>query len=65
MKDWAVEHVEDINKFAVLESGYLGLVTPNNGLELSDGIIRLKGSDGQELGTFWKDGTTWITLQNM
>ncbi|HPC07024.1 MAG TPA: Ni/Fe hydrogenase subunit alpha, partial [Anaerolineaceae bacterium] len=52
MKDWAAEHIEDINKFAVLESGYLGLVTPNNGLELSDGIIRLKDSQGQELERF-------------
>lgn len=52
MKDWAIKNAEDINKFAVLESGHFGLVTPENGLELYDGDIRLIGRDGNELEKF-------------
>ncbi len=58
MKDWAADHMEDINKFAVLRSGYFGLVTPNNGLELSDGTIRLKDAEGNELEHF--DGRNYL-----
>jgi NAD-reducing hydrogenase large subunit len=52
MKDWAASHQEDINKFAVFPSGYLGLVTPDNGLELYDGDVRLIDSCGAELEHF-------------
>jgi len=52
MKDWASRNMEDINKFAVFKTGYFGLVTPENGLELSNGNIRLVGSDGQHLENF-------------
>jgi NAD-reducing hydrogenase large subunit len=48
-KDWAEKNYEDIWKFAVFPTGYMGLVTPENGLELYDGEIRLKGRDGVEL----------------
>src|SRR5512132_1236082 len=41
MKDWSERNMEDINKFAVFPTGYLGLTTPENGLELYDGNIRL------------------------
>ncbi len=58
MKDWAAANMEDINKFAVLTSGYFGQVTPNNGLELYDGNIRLIGSDGSELECF--DGRNYL-----
>ncbi len=58
MKDWASDHVEDINKFAVLKSGYFGLVTPNNGLEFSDGMIRLIDSNGKQLEQF--DGRNYL-----
>jgi len=52
MKDWAEKNMEDINKFAVFPTGYFGLVTPENGLELYDGDIRLISRDGAELERF-------------
>ncbi|NMB87180.1 MAG: Ni/Fe hydrogenase subunit alpha [Chloroflexi bacterium] len=51
-KDWAARNQEDIDKFAVLKSGYLGLVTPDNALELYDGDVRLIDVDGVELEKF-------------
>jgi len=52
MKDWAKRNAEDVNKFAVLTTGYFGLVTPQNGLELYDGQIRLVDSTGSQLERF-------------
>ena len=52
MKDWAEKNQEDIQKFAVFSSGYLGLVTPEGGLELYDGDCRLIGADGKQLEQF-------------
>jgi NAD-reducing hydrogenase large subunit len=52
MKDWASKNAEDIGKFAVFPTGYLGLTTPGNGLELYDGDIRLIRRDGAELERF-------------
>lgn len=52
IKDWAQQNLEDINKFAVFPTGYFGLTTPNNGLELYDGDIRLIGRDGSQLEHF-------------
>ena len=52
MKDWAERNMEDINKFAVFPTGYFGLVTPQNGLELYDGDIRLIDQQGQDLERF-------------
>ncbi|HEX7475385.1 MAG TPA: nickel-dependent hydrogenase large subunit, partial [Dehalococcoidales bacterium] len=43
---------------AVFPTGYFGLVTPDNGLELYDGNIRLIGSDGSQLENF--DGRTYL-----
>jgi NAD-reducing hydrogenase large subunit len=51
-KDWAENHLEDIHKFAVFSTGYLGLVTPQNSLELYDGDLRLIGAGGQDLERF-------------
>ena len=51
-KEWMNHNLEDINKFAVFPTGYLGLVTPHNSLELYDGQIRLVGSNGVELVKF-------------
>src|SRR5512135_2051196 len=58
MKDWAAKNQEDINKFAVLSTGYFGLVTPNNGLELYDGNVRLIDRAGQQLEKF--DGRNYL-----
>jgi NAD-reducing hydrogenase large subunit len=51
-KDWAAKNQEDINKFAVFQTGYFGLVTPENGLELYQGDIRLVDKTGAELEKF-------------
>jgi NAD-reducing hydrogenase large subunit len=52
IKDWADANIADIEKFAVFHTGYFGLVTPENGLELYDGDIRLVDKDGKELELF-------------
>ncbi len=52
MKGWAEKNMEDINKFAVFPSGYFGMVTPENGLELYDGDIRLIDQTGKDLERF-------------
>lgn len=52
IKDWAARNTEDINKFAVFPSGYMGLVTPNDSLELYEGSLRLIGSDGNLMERF-------------
>ncbi len=52
MKNWAEKNMEDINKFAVFPTGYFGLVTPRNSLELYDGQIRLIDSAGRDLERF-------------
>lgn len=60
-------NMEDINQFAVFPTGYFGLVTPQNSLELYEGNIRLTGRDGQELVKFapriisTKSPNTWKT----
>lgn len=51
-KNWAEKNQEDINKFAVFQTGYFGLVTPENGLELYQGDIRLMDRSGKELEKF-------------
>lgn len=58
MKDWAEKNMEDINKFAVFPTGYFGLITPENGLELYEGDIRLIDSNGAELERF--DGANYL-----
>lgn len=52
VKDWVEANREVVERFAVFPTGYFGLTTPENGLELFDGDLRLKGRDGQELEVF-------------
>jgi len=52
MKDWAAKNMEDIQKFAVFPTGYFGLITEENGLELYDGNLRLISSAGDQLERF-------------
>ncbi len=52
MRDWAEKNMEDVQKFAVFPTGYLGLITPENGLELYDGKIRLVDQTGIQLERF-------------
>jgi len=60
MKDWAQRNAEDIAKFAPLKSGYFGLVTPNNSLELYDGDVRLVDVNGEQLEKF--DGRNYLDI---
>jgi NAD-reducing hydrogenase large subunit len=52
MKDWAQRNMEDINKFAVLKSGYMSIVNPDDSLNLYDGDIRLVDREGKQLEKF-------------
>ena len=52
IKDWAEKNMEDIQKFAVFPTGYFGLITEDNGLELYEGNLRMVGRDGGELERF-------------
>ena len=52
IKAWATTNKEVVDNFAVFSTGYLGLVTSDNALELYQGDIRLVGSDGGELEKF-------------
>ena len=58
MKGWAEANQEDIDKFAVFPTGYFGMVTPETGLELYDGQIRLINAQGQDLERF--DGANYL-----
>jgi NAD-reducing hydrogenase large subunit len=57
-KDWAQKNKEDVDKFAVLQSGYFGQVKEGNTLELYDGDIRLIDQYGKELEKF--DGRKYL-----
>jgi len=58
IKGWAEANREDINKFAVFPSGYLGLVKDGNTHEMYDGNVRLIGQDGHQLEFF--DGRKYL-----
>jgi NAD-reducing hydrogenase large subunit len=58
MKDWTEENREDVEKFAVLQSGYFGLVTEEGGLELYEGKCRLIDAGGKRLEEF--DGRNYL-----
>jgi len=58
IKGWAEANQDDINKFAVFPSGYLGLVKPGNTLEMYDGDVRLIDAGGKQLELF--DGRTYL-----
>lgn len=60
IKAWNEQNIEDVNKFAVFPTGYFGLVTPENGLELYDGQIRLISSAGKQLEKF--DGKNYLDI---
>lgn len=52
LKGWAEAHQEEIDSFAVFPTGYFGMVTKDDGLELYEGNIRLIGADGAQLEKF-------------
>ncbi len=57
-KEWAAANKADVDKFAVLKSGYFGLVKEGNTLELYDGDIRLIDENGAQLEKF--DGRKYL-----
>jgi NAD-reducing hydrogenase large subunit len=52
MRDWMEKNLDDIRKFAVFPSGYMGMVTPEDGLELYEGDFRLIDAQGKPLEKF-------------
>jgi NAD-reducing hydrogenase large subunit len=52
MKEWAIANKEDVDKFAVFKTGYFGLVTEQDSLELYNGQIRLVDQNGSQLEKF-------------
>ena len=58
IKDWAAKNQEDIEKFAVFQSGYFSLVTEEGSLELYDGTCRLNDLNGNRLEEF--DGRNYL-----
>jgi len=57
-RQWAEDNAEDIQKFAVFQTGYFGMVTSDNSLELYDGHIRLLDRQGQQIERF--DGRNYL-----
>ena len=60
IKGWMDAHQEDLAKFAVFSSGYLGMVSSQNEVELYQGDVRLVGSQRKELERF--DGRKYLSL---
>ncbi len=58
IKGWMAAHQEDMEKFAVFQTGYLGMVGPDNAGELYDGTVRLVDKDRQEIEKF--DGRKYL-----
>ncbi len=52
IKDWARHNGTLLAEFASFPSGYMGLVSPDNAVELYDGDLRHVGPDRQELHRF-------------
>jgi NAD-reducing hydrogenase large subunit len=52
IRDWATRNRWDIDHFAVFPTGYMSLVTPEDGLALYDGQVRLIDAAGQPLERF-------------
>ena len=47
IKGWMDAHQDDLDKFAVFPTGYLGMVSPDDAVELYDGDVRLVDSTAQ------------------
>ena len=58
IKGWMEANQEDLAKFAVFASGYLGMVDAENAVQLYDGDIRLVDPQRQELEHF--DGRNYL-----
>lgn len=51
-KGWMEANLDEINRFAVFSTGYLGMIKPGNTLELYDGDLRLINAQGEQLECF-------------
>ena len=58
IKDWADRNRALLDEFASFPSGYLGMVSPDNAVELYDGQLRHVGPDRSELHRF--DGSDYL-----
>ncbi|HEY9077315.1 MAG TPA: Ni/Fe hydrogenase subunit alpha [Anaerolineaceae bacterium] len=58
IKEWAEKNRWDIDHFGVFSTGYFGLVTAKNSLELYDGQVRLIDKNGSQLEKF--DGRNYL-----
>lgn len=58
MKGWMEANQADLDKFAVFSTGYLGMVSPENALELYDGDVRLVDKNRQQIEKF--DGRKYL-----
>jgi NAD-reducing hydrogenase large subunit len=58
IKGWMEAHQEDMAKFAVFNSGYLGMVSPKNELELYNGNVRLVDMQRKQVDLF--DGRQYL-----
>lgn len=51
-KKWITDNIDIVNSFAVLQSGYMGLVQDDGALELYDGQVKLIDKNGNLLELF-------------
>jgi NAD-reducing hydrogenase large subunit len=53
LKQYVEDHRQEVESFAVFPSKYLSLVTPDGGLEVYDGLLRIVDENGTPLETGW------------
>jgi NAD-reducing hydrogenase large subunit len=58
VKGWAAQHQEDLQRFAVFSSNYLGMVGPDDAVELYQGPVRLVDAGRREIDRF--DGRRYL-----
>jgi len=58
IRGWMAANQEDLNKFGVFSTGYLGMVGEDDAVELYDGTIRLVDQQRQEIERF--DGRRYL-----
>jgi NAD-reducing hydrogenase large subunit len=58
LKGWMETHQDDLERFAVFSSAYLGMVSPDNAVELYEGKIRLVDARRREVERF--DGRKYL-----
>lgn len=58
IKGWMESHQDDLARFAVFSSGYLGMVSADNAVELYQGDVRLVNSQRKQIERF--DGRQYL-----